>query len=167
MQTEAGQSGPNEKVDQNAQGDGKTPPNAARQEWLSLLATADADQLAVLWSATGLAPAHRMLRQPEIGAVMVRGRAGSTGDAFNLGEMTVTRASLRLDDGCVGHGWCQGRSKTRIALVDALMQGDHANQLEAAVLAPLREAREGRHAARAAKAAATKVDFFTMARGED
>ena len=58
MQTEAGQSGPNEKVDQNAQGDGKTPPNAARQEWLSLLATADADQLAVLWSATGLAPAH-------------------------------------------------------------------------------------------------------------
>ena len=170
MRTEAGQSGPNKKVDQNAQGDGETPPNAARQEWLSLLATADADQLAVLWSATGLAPAHRMLRQPEIGAVMVRGRAGSTGDAFNLGEMTVTRASLRLDDGCVGHGWCQGRCKTQattIALVDALMQGDHANQLEAAVLAPLREAREGRHAARAAKAAATKVDFFTMARGED
>ena len=157
-------------ADQRAQDDGEMAAKAARQEWLSLLATADADQLAALWSATGLAPDYAMLRQAEIGAVMVRGRAGSTGDAFNLGEMTVTRASLRLANGRVGHGWCRGRSKTQattIALVDALMQGDYANQLEAAVLAPLRDARERRHAAQAGKAAATKVDFFTMARGED
>lgn len=157
-------------ADQRAQDDGEMAAKAARQEWLSLLATADADQLAALWSATGLAPDYAMLRQPEIGAVMVRGRAGSTGDAFNLGEMTVTRASLRLANGRVGHGWCQGRSKTQattIALVDALMQGDYASQLEAAVLAPLRDARERRYAAQAGKAAATKVDFFTMARGED
>lgn len=166
MQVEAGRS----ETDQRDEPHPDTGPNAARRDWLSLLATADAGQLAALWMATGLAPAYAMLRQPEMGAVMVRGRAGSTGDAFNLGEMTVTRASLRLENGTVGHGWCQGRSKaqaTTIALVDALMQGPHADQLEAGILAPLRKARSRRLAEHAGKAAATKVDFFTMARGED
>ena len=49
------------------------------------------------------------IRAPEIGAVMVRGRVGGAGDAFNLGEMTVTRCSLRLACGAVGHGYVQGR----------------------------------------------------------
>ena len=141
-----------------------------RQDWLGLMATSKADQLASLWDQAGIAPDYTMLRQPETGSVMVRGRAGGTGDAFNLGEMTVTRASLKLADGQVGHGWCQGRDRrqaTIIALVDALMQGDSAPRLDAAILAPLRDARAARHAANAQRAAATKVDFFTMARGED
>ena len=141
-----------------------------RQDWLGLMATSKADQLASLWDQAGIAPDYKMLRQPETGSVMVRGRAGGTGDAFNLGEMTVTRASLKLADGQVGHGWCQGRDRrqaTIIALVDALMQGDAAPRLDAAILAPLRDARAARHAASAQRAAATKVDFFTMARGED
>lgn len=143
---------------------------ADRQDWLGLMATSKADDLALLWDRSGLSPDYEMLRQPETGAVMVRGRAGGTGDAFNLGEMTVTRASLKLADGQVGHGWCQGRSRrqaTIIALVDALMQGGTAAELDAVILAPLREARAARHAAMAERAAATKVDFFTMARGED
>ena len=174
MQTDATKKGPDQTVGQKTASppDSMTgaPDNAARQKWLSLLATADAGQLAALWTETGLDPAHTMLRQPEIGAVMVRGRAGSTGDAFNLGEMTVTRASLRLENGCVGHGWCQGRSKsqaTTIALVDALMRGEHAELITARILSPLQDARSRRHDERAGKAAATKVDFFTMARGED
>lgn len=141
-----------------------------RKGWLGLMATATADRLQALWEGTGMSPDYTMLRQPETGAVMVRGRAGSTGDAFNMGEMTVTRASLKLADGTVGHGWCQGRSRrqaTLIALVDAMMQGENAAQVDAAILAPLREARAERHVAMAERAAATKVDFFTMARGED
>ena len=67
-----------------------------RKEWLSVLAKAPADDLAARWAATGLAPTHDVLRAPEIGAVMVRGRAGGHGAPFNLGEMTVTRASVRL-----------------------------------------------------------------------
>ena len=50
------------------------------------------------------------LRRPEIGPVMVRGRTGATGLAFNMGEMTVTRCSLRLQGGVVGHGFVQGRA---------------------------------------------------------
>jgi len=52
-------------------------------------------------------------------------------------------------------------------LVDALMQTDAAGAIEAGILAPLRAAMQARKTNRAAKAAATKVDFFTMVRGED
>ena len=101
---------------------------------------------------------------------VVRGRMGGTGSAFNLGEMTVTRCALRLATGEVGHGYVQGRDKAhaeRAALVDALMQTDRAEAVQAQVLDPLAEAALTAKATRAAKAAATKVDFFTMVRGED
>lgn len=150
--------------------DGSQDPNAARKAWLSVLAKADAAAVAALWAEAGLDPDHAVLRAPEIGAVMVRGRAGAVGAAFNMGEMTVTRASVRLASGEVGHGYVQGRSKDHArtaALVDALMQTAEARSVEAAIIAPLRSAADTRTATRAAKAAATKVDFFTIARGED
>ncbi|TNF62773.1 MAG: phosphonate C-P lyase system protein PhnG, partial [Rhodobacteraceae bacterium] len=115
-------------------------------------------------------PGFDWLRAPEIGAVMVRGRTGGTGAAFNLGEMTVTRCSLKLADGTVGHAYVMGRRKTcaeAAALVDALMQTEAAARIDAQVLDPLRREAEARSARRAARAAATKVDFLTLARGED
>ncbi|APX10310.1 phosphonate C-P lyase system protein PhnG [Tateyamaria omphalii] len=150
--------------------DGSGDPNAARKAWLSVLAKADAATVAALWAKAGYEPAHEVLRAPEIGAVMVRGRAGAVGAPFNLGEMTVTRCSVRLASGEVGHGYVQGRAKdhaVQAALTDALMQTAEAPSVEAAIVAPLRDAAEARRATRAAKAAATKVDFFTMVRGED
>ena len=141
-----------------------------RRGWMSLLAKAPAAELARLWEARGAAPEFDWLRAPETGGVMVRGRAGGTGAAFNLGEMTVTRCALRLPSGTVGHAVVQGRDreKARIAaLVDALMQGPEAGALEADLLAPLRDLMTARAGERAAKAAKTKVDFFTMVRGED
>ncbi|WP_322892794.1 MULTISPECIES: phosphonate C-P lyase system protein PhnG [unclassified Yoonia] len=146
------------------------PPETARKAWLGLLAKAPPGDLAALWQRLGLTPAHKVLRAPEIGAVMVRGRAGAVGAAFNLGEMSVTRASVQLSDGIVGHGYVQGRGKDhalQAALIDALMQTDAAGQVEQAVLTPLRDSMAQRKNARAAKAAATKVDFFTLVRGED
>lgn len=147
-----------------------TDPNTARKEWLGLLAKSSAPAVAKLWLAMELDPHHTILRSPEIGGVMVRGRAGAVGAAFNLGEMTVARASVKLPDGTVGHGYVQGRDKEhalQAALVDALMQTDAAGAIEAGILAPLRAAMQARKTNRAAKAAATKVDFFTMVRGED
>lgn len=139
----------------------------ARKSWMATLAKAAPARLAALFPDL---PPHHVLRQPEIGAVMVRGRVGSTGAAFNLGEMTVTRASVRLETGEVGHAWVQGRDKghaLRAATVDALMQSDRRSELTARVLDPLEAEARAARAARAAKAAATKVDFFTMVRGED
>ncbi|MEP2716084.1 phosphonate C-P lyase system protein PhnG [Pseudophaeobacter sp.] len=143
---------------------------AARKTWLSLLAQADEGELTQLWSDFDHDPSFDWLRPPEVGGVMVRGRMGSVGAPFNLGEMTVTRCALTLADGTVGHGYVQGRSKPKAeiaAKVDALMQTAAAIDLRQAVLEALQQARQTRKEARAAKAAATKVEFFTMVRGED
>ena len=148
----------------------QTDPNAARKAWLGLLAKSPAADVARLWASHGATPDHTVLRTPEIGGVMVRGRAGAVGAPFNLGEMSVTRASVKLACGAVGHGYVQGRSKDhalQTALIDALMQTDQAEAVDAAILKPLRDAYAARRDGRAAKAAATKVDFFTMVRGED
>ena len=129
-------------------------PTADRKAWLGLLAKARPDSLARHWTALGMAPDHAVLRAPEIGGVMVRGRTGATGAPFNLGEMTVTRCSVRLDSGEVGHAYVQGRDKAqarRAALVDALMQTDAAPAIEAALLGPLRQEAEARRTDRAAR----------------
>lgn len=143
-------------------------PTTARQDWMGLLARARPDQLQALMP--GDLPEASDLRAPEIGAVMVRGRIGATGAPFNLGEMTVTRCALRLPCGTVGHGHVQGRSRAHArnaALIDALMQTDRANTIRSRVLTPLAEAEQAARQTRAAKAAATKVEFFTLVRGED
>lgn len=142
----------------------------ARRAWMSLLAKAPADRLNALWRAAGPEPEYEWLRAPESGAVMVRGRAGAVGAPFNLGEMTATRCSVRLASGGVGHAWVQGRDKAKAraaALCDALLQGSEAARVEAGILAPLRAEAAARARARAERAAATKVEFFTLVRGED
>lgn len=141
-----------------------------RRSWMSLLAKAPPPELDRLWRGTGLDPAYSYLRAPEVGGVMVRGRAGATGAPFNLGEMTVTRCAIRLDSGEVGHAYVQGRDRahaTVAALIDALMQTGQAKEVREGVLMPLGDALAASRRVRAAKAAATKVDFFTMVRGED
>jgi alpha-D-ribose 1-methylphosphonate 5-triphosphate synthase subunit PhnG len=142
----------------------------ARKHWLGVLAKCDAASLVIRCAALSGQPAYAVLRAPEIGSVMVRGRAGATGAAFNLGEMTVTRCSIQLETGEEGHAYVQGRDKEKAraaALVDAMMQTDAADSVRQAVLDPLEAAHRAATEARAARAAATKVDFFTMARGED
>ncbi|MDR6263531.1 phosphonate C-P lyase system protein PhnG [Roseobacter sp. N2S] len=141
-----------------------------RKNWLGLLAKSCPNTVNQLCENLAEARSYDWLRQPEVGGVMVRGRMGGTGSAFNMGEITVTRCSLRLPDGVVGHGYVQGRDKTHAtnaALVDALMQTDRADQIDSDVLQPLRQKRAQQQAAIQARANATKVDFFTMVRGDD
>ncbi len=142
----------------------------ARRNWLGLLAVAPQGALADLCQSAALNPPFEWLRQPEVGTVMTRGRMGGVGASFNLGEITVTRASIRLATGEVGHGHVQGRDKQAVqwaAVVDALMQTAQAEGVRRAVIEPLFNQRAERRALRAAKAAATKVEFFTLVRGEE
>jgi len=101
---------------------------------------------------------------------MVRGRVGGDGAPFNLGEATVSRAAIRLASGEVGFGYALGRDREKarlMALCDALIQTEtHADVVETKVIAPLREAMLASRAQVAAEAAATRVDFYTMVRGE-
>lgn len=140
---------------------------AVRQNWMGILARADPSRLAALFPDL---PPHTMLRPPEVGTVMVQGRIGGTGQPFNLGEMPVTRCALRLEGGVVGFAHVQGRNKAhalRSALLDALLQTPAADALRAGVLMCLQEEEAARRHCRATKAAATRVEFFTLVRGED
>ena len=139
-----------------------------RRVRMGLLARAPVSRLAELMLDD--LPGHQLLRPAEVGAVMVRGRIGAVGAPFNLGEMTVTRCSLRLASGEVGHATVQGRDRAhalRAALVDAMMQGPRAAELQTGVIDPLHVEEQARRTARAARAAATRVEFFTLVRGED
>jgi alpha-D-ribose 1-methylphosphonate 5-triphosphate synthase subunit PhnG len=141
-------------------------PYPARRRWMAVLARATAQQIETLLPARGDRPTHAILRGPEGGLVMVRGKAGGGGGAFNLGEMTVTRCTIRTDTGYVGHAYVAGRDANQAelaALVDALMQDpDRTDAIEATVIAPLAAGQARIAADRQRKAAATQVQFFAM-----
>jgi alpha-D-ribose 1-methylphosphonate 5-triphosphate synthase subunit PhnG len=141
-------------------------PAGSRRRWMGVLARASAAEIEQRLAALAPVPAHSRLRGPETGLVMVRGRAGGDGAPFNLGEMTVTRCSVRLDDGRVGHAYVAGRDRRQAelaALVDALMLDEDARPAVAeAVIAPLAAVQHAARETEARKAAATRVNFFTM-----
>jgi alpha-D-ribose 1-methylphosphonate 5-triphosphate synthase subunit PhnG len=143
--------------------------STARQEALALFAGADRKALDALWERWENKPQVHLVRAPETGLVMVRGRTGGGGAPFNLGEATVSRASVRIETGETGHGYCLGRDtgKARlIAVLDALFQREPSN-VELAIVEPLRTASRAAVSKRDAETAATKVNFFTMVRGDD
>jgi len=139
-----------------------------RRRWLSILAKAPSQEVIEAWEGLAQRPSYSALRAPEIGMVLVRGRMGGTGDAFNLGEMTVTRAAVRLESGETGIGYVAGRNRRHAeiaAAVDAMMQSVALRStVEGAVVARLASTQQQRRDINARKAAATKVDFFTMVR---
>jgi alpha-D-ribose 1-methylphosphonate 5-triphosphate synthase subunit PhnG len=142
---------------------------AQRKAAMAVLAHSDAAEIASRLETIAL-PQFQDLRAPENGLVMVRGRIGGDGAPFNLGEATVSRAAVRLSTGEVGFGYTLGRNRDKarmIALCDALVQShEFAAAVEASVLAPLRAAKTSEQDRRAAEAAATRVDFYTLVRGE-
>jgi alpha-D-ribose 1-methylphosphonate 5-triphosphate synthase subunit PhnG len=146
---------------------------ARRAGWMSVLAKVDDADIAQHTDIAALPKSYLWLRRPETGLVMVRGRAGGTGAQFNLGEMAVTRCALRLADGTVGMAYVRGREVAhaeRAAAIDAvLQQAAQAGVLSAALstwIAPLETLLEARRARKSADSASTKVDFFTVVRGE-
>ncbi len=142
------------------------PPLTDRQRWMAVLARAKTTDIERHLAALPALPPHTLLRGPEIGTVMVRGRAGGGGDAFNLGEMTVARCTVRTPAGQIGHAYVAGRdlrqAELAAALDAALQDPAHHPALQAAVIAPLAEAQAARRTALAAEAAATRVQFFTL-----
>ena len=142
---------------------------AQRRAAMAVLAHSDVDDIAGRLGAIAVPP-YEDLREPENGLVMVRGRIGGDGAPFNLGEATVSRAAVRLATGEVGFGYTLGRDRQKarmIALCDALAQSNEfAEALEARVLSPLRAAMTAERDGKARETAATRVDFYTLVRGE-
>lgn len=145
---------------------------APRQAALRALALAPPQILRDGYAAIASeAPAAQAVRGPEIGLVMLRGRAGGGGAAFNLGEASVCRATVRLESGEVGHAMILGRDRERARVAahcDALWQVDAwRERIEREILEPARAADAQALQQRAEESEATRVDFFTLARGED
>lgn len=141
-----------------------------RQKWMKILALASTGTLETLCADLLQQVTYRYLRRPECGSIMLRGRTGGQGDAFNMGEATLTRCTLKTGSGAVGTAYVLGRSHRKAelaALCDALLQdAGHHHRIMETIINPLEQAQGRRNAARAGQAAATKVDFFTMTRGE-
>ena len=144
-------------------------PETCRRKAMSVLAHTSTERISACLEALDV-PSHETARQPENGLVMVRGRIGGDGAPFNLGEASVSRAAVRLASGELGFGYVLGRDgeKARlIALCDALIQNSGFKaDIEQKVIAPLRRELEDARLRQAAETAATRVDFYTLGRGE-
>jgi len=140
---------------------------ASRQHWMAVLARAGAAEITACLADCPNLPTHRRLRGPEAGLIMVQGRQGGGGSAFNLGEMTVTRCTVRTECGFTGHAYVTGRDGKQAelaAILDALLQDPARNAgLTRLVIDPLAAAQRERRETTARRAAATKVQFFTLA----
>ena len=145
---------------------------AKRQAWMAILAKASLEQLQVKIKHLEPLPQYTFLRPPEIGLTQVRGRSGGTGQIFNLGEMTLTRCVLKLDyqPMITGFGYVAGRSHLHAelaALADALMQHeDWFERVQKTVIEPLQAEATRKQEIKRSQAASTRVNFFTLARGE-
>ncbi len=148
-----------------------------RQFWISVLARSSVEDLETSWDH--LSKSHpdlnklpyRFLRKPETGLVMVRARAGGDGQKFNLGEISISRCTVCLEDGKVGYSYIRGRDHKHAelaAVFDALLQNNlWVDQLMETVISPISTQQKAQRKSRKAKIATSKVDFFTMVRGED
>lgn len=138
---------------------------------MAAFAQASGAVLRELAEAADLPLGAELLRGPETGLVTVRGRIGGGGVPFNTGEATVTRATVRLPSGQVGHAYALGRDKEKVrlaAILDATWCAEETRAaVEEKIVAPLARMAAEADAKRRAETAATKVDFFTMVRGED
>lgn len=143
----------------------------ARRAAMAVLARAEASELQQAWKNWPNQPDVRPLRGPETGLVMVRGRIGGGGAPFNLGEATVTRATVELSNGQVGHAHALGTNKEKVrhaAIIDALWQDEASRaSVEEKIVRPIRQRLDHQDRTRGNESAASRVDFFTMVRGED
>lgn len=141
-----------------------------RKRWLAVLARASRPALERALLPFGDLSAIGHVRAPEPGMVMLRGRVGGTGEAFNLGEASVTRCALRIGSGPLGVGYTLGRDRRKaelIAIFDALLQdGERHADIERDVIVPLAAQQAEQRLAETRSAATSKVEFFTMVRGD-
>jgi alpha-D-ribose 1-methylphosphonate 5-triphosphate synthase subunit PhnG len=117
---------------------------------------------------SGALPGRIWLRKPETGLAMLRGRAGGAGERFNLGEVTLTRCTLRLETGEVGIAYVRGRSQRKAelaAFADALLQSaPWRDAVRRRLVEPLRAQLDAEATRDRRKAQATRVEFLTLER---
>lgn len=145
--------------------------NTARQQWMATLAMANTDELLLCSKTLVRKESFEDIRSAEVGLAQVRGRMGGTGSAFNLGDMTISRCVLRSSEGIYGYSYVSGRSKIhaqRAAELDAMLQSaNHHDEVMKVVIQTLLDQQQFKDRNRREKTESTRVNFFTLVRGED
>lgn len=141
-----------------------------RQAVMAVCAEASRAELDAALKTLCPLPPHRDLRPPETGLVMLRGRMGGGGAAFNCGEATATRSAVAVEGAPPGFAYQLGRDAAKAraaAILDALWQTPERRGEVEAALAPIRARLAGERDLASRRTAATRVEFFTLVRGED
>lgn len=155
---------------QRAKGTALSPAQERRKARIEFLGRATPQEMDLLIGEVGGFLKVEDLRGPETGLVMIRGRMGGTGAQFNFGEATVSRATVRLSNGTVGHGHRLGTDKQAArlaAILDALGETPEARDAVSNLVAQIASRTNEADARLQDETAATRVDFFTMVRGDD
>jgi alpha-D-ribose 1-methylphosphonate 5-triphosphate synthase subunit PhnG len=142
-----------------------------RQHWMSVLAKAPVDELFGLSEDAIKEVSFEVIRAPEVGLTQVRARMGNKGERFNLGDMTLTRCVVRSSLDTLGYSYIAGRHKDhalRAAQLDALLQDPQMGEvIMDRVVRPIETLLLEAEAKKRRETDATRVDFFTLVRGED
>jgi len=121
---------------------------SSRQRWMAILARASVAEMTALLPHCPDLPEFTVLRGPQSGLVMLRGRAGGGGGQFNLAYVA---------------GRDPAQAELAARLDAALQDPARHDAIESHVIARLELAQAARREADAERAAATRVQFFTMA----
>lgn len=138
---------------------------------MAVLAKAKLEDLEERWRFLREKPQYHFLRPPETGLIMIQARAEGTGSPFRLGEMTVTRCTVQVEGGYRGTAYVMGRNRRHAelaALFDALLQDPFQQAfLLTQVIRRLSNTIRNRKAQMAQRIADTRVEFFTIVRGDE
>ena len=142
----------------------------SRAFWMSVLARASQKEIrAALALAKVELPNVEVVKVAETGTLMLEARAGGSGRRFNTGEATMTRCVVRHGE-MLGFSYALGRDKDKAhlsATLDCLLQDDEQRRdLMERIIQPLADVQRRRRETESRRAAATKVEFFTMVRGD-
>jgi len=141
-----------------------------RAFWIGVLARASLKELRAAVALTQIElPRVELVKPAESGTLMLEGRAGGSGRRFNAGEATMTRCVVRHGE-TLGFSYALGRDKDKAVLaatLDCLLQNeDQQRHLIEAIISPLATLQKRKRETESRRAAATKVEFFTMVRGD-
>ncbi|OGR22464.1 MAG: phosphonate C-P lyase system protein PhnG [Desulfobacterales bacterium RIFOXYA12_FULL_46_15] len=141
-----------------------------RENWIGLLGSADLADLEAGFEELNGGCDYVCIIGPETGMLMVQAKTDGSGSRFNLGEMTVTKCVLELKGQYLGTGWVMGsdfRHAELAALFDGLLQDpDHHDRLMATLIQRLEEKERVKRDHLLKDVSDTKVEFFTLKRGE-
>ena len=139
----------------------------ARRDWLATLVRVPANE--VIAASNEFDFSMVVLKGPEVGLLMINGRIHSTGRPFHLGEVSLTKCVLKDDQGLLGYGHIIGRNKQQakaIALFDLALQRNDSAEAALIRLNAWKEDVAEIDAMESETVEETRVDFFTMVRGE-